>query len=63
MSSRLQGENPGVRECECVCGSENLNLPVNEYVAHVCQIAIVSRKISVTVTGICWGGGGDGGNH
>lgn len=30
----------------CVCVCENLNLPVNEYVAHVSQISIVSRKIS-----------------
>ena len=30
----------------CVCVCENLNLPVNEYVAHVSQIPIVSRKIS-----------------
>lgn len=28
----------------CVC--ENLDLPVNEYVAYVSQIPIVSRKIS-----------------
>ena len=47
----LAVEGPGclcvcvcVRACVCVC--ENLNLPVNEYVAHVSQIPIVSRKIS-----------------
>lgn len=31
--------------CVCVCASENLDLPVNEYVACVSQISIVSRKI------------------
>lgn len=33
-----------VGESVCVC--ENVHLPVNEYMAHVRQIPIVSRKIS-----------------
>lgn len=33
-----------VGESVCVC--ENVDFPVNEYVAHVRQIPIVSRKMS-----------------
>lgn len=35
-----------VEQSVCVHVCENLDLPVNEYVAHVSKIPIVSRKIS-----------------
>lgn len=47
--------------CACVRVCENLDLPVNEYVAHVSQIPIVSRKISDRDRKMR--GGGEGGNH